>query len=77
VRSPSAADNARRQAERKQVRQLEQRLAKLAEERERVLAAMVTAASDPERLMALQDELVTVDASIHEVEDTWLELTVG
>jgi ABC transport system ATP-binding/permease protein len=77
VRSASAEDNARRQAERRQVRQLEQRLAKLAEERDRVLAAMVTAASDPERLMALQDELVTVDASIHEVEDTWLELTVG
>jgi ABC transport system ATP-binding/permease protein len=77
VRSTSAADNARRQAERKQVRQLEQRLAKLAEERDRVLAAMVTAASDPQRLMALQDELVAVDASIHEVEDTWLELTVG
>ncbi len=74
--STSATDNARRQADRKRARQLEQRMARLAEERARVLKTMVTAASEPERLMALQAELVEVDASIHAAEDAWLELTV-
>lgn len=76
TRSTSAQDNAQRQAARRQARQLEQRLAKLAEERTTVLAAMVTAASEPQRLMALQEELVAVDGAIHEAEDAWLELTV-
>ncbi|MFP4149256.1 MAG: ABC-F family ATP-binding cassette domain-containing protein [Nitriliruptoraceae bacterium] len=76
TRSRSAADNARRQAARRRIRQLEQQLTRLAEERAAVLAAMVEAASDPERLMALQSELVAVDGRIHAAEDDWLELTV-
>ncbi len=74
--SASARDNARRQAARKRARQLEQRLAKLQQQREGLFAEMVTAASTPERLMALQDELTKVDAVISQTEDAWLEVTI-
>ncbi len=74
--SASARDNARRQATRKRARQLEQRLAKLQQQREGLFAEMVTAASTPERLMALQDELTKVDADIGQTEDAWLEVTI-
>jgi ABC transport system ATP-binding/permease protein len=74
--SRSAADNARRQAARKRGRQLEQRLAKLQQQREQLFAEMVTAASTPERLMALQDELTIVDADISQTEDAWLEVSI-
>ena len=74
--SRSAEDNARRQAARKRGRQLEQRLARLQQERERLFAEMVTAASTPERLMALQDELVSLDTDISQTEDAWLEVSI-
>ncbi len=74
--SRSAEDNARRQAARKRGRQLEQRLAKLQQQRERLFAEMVTAASTPQRLMALQDELTRVDADISQTEDAWLEVSI-
>jgi ABC transport system ATP-binding/permease protein len=74
--SDSARDNARRQADRRRARQLEQRLARLQQQRERLYAQMVTAASAPDRLMALQEELTMVDADIDRTEDAWLELAV-
>jgi len=76
VPSGSAQDNAQRQAARRRARQLEQRLARLQQQRERLFAQMVTAASAPERLMALQDELTMVDADIDQTEDAWLEVAV-
>lgn len=74
--SRSAEDNARRQATRKRARQLEQRLARLQQQREHLFAEMVTAASTPERLMALQDELVDLDTDISQTEDAWLEVSI-
>ena len=72
----SARDNAQRQADRRRARQLEQRLVKLNGRREGLFREMVTAASAPQRLMALQDELVSVDSDISALEDEWLELTI-
>ena len=74
--SDTAADNARRQEERKQLRRLEQRLEKLRSRREELFSEMVTAASAPERLMALQEQLMEADDEIASVEDRWLELSL-
>ena len=78
VRAPSdtAADNARRQQERKELRRLEQRLEKLQSHREQLFSQMVTAAAEPEQLMALQQQLVEADAELASVEDRWLELSL-
>ncbi len=78
VRAPSdtAADNARRQEARRQLRRLEQRLEKLQSQRGQLLSEMVAAASAPQRLMDLQQQVTEVDAQIAAVEDGWLELSL-
>jgi ATP-binding cassette subfamily F protein uup len=72
----TAADNAARQQARKRARRLEQRLEKLSRERERLQQEMAEAAADPDRLLALQRELTSVDQQLSEAEDTWLKLTL-
>ncbi len=74
--SDTAADNARRQEERRQLRRLEQRLQKLQTRREELFQAMVEASDQPERLMALQDQLTSTDDELASVEDRWLELSL-
>jgi ABC transport system ATP-binding/permease protein len=74
--SASASDNRARQAARKQARQLEQRLDKLAGRRDELHDAMVAAATDADRLRELQAELRDVEIELAEVEDRWLELAV-
>jgi ABC transport system ATP-binding/permease protein len=74
--SRAARDNRERQAARKQVRQLETKVTTLTRKREQLHAAMVDAATDPDRLRALQDELGAVDRDLTEVEEAWLELAV-
>jgi ABC transport system ATP-binding/permease protein len=69
----SSLDNKQRQAARKQVRQLETRVATLTEQRDRLHADMVAAATEPDRLRALQSELDTVAAELARVEEDWLE----
>jgi len=72
----SAKDNRQRQTERKRVRALEQRIARLDHRRERLHVEMASAADDVDRLRALQSELRDVQAEHASAEDTWLELTV-
>jgi ABC transport system ATP-binding/permease protein len=72
----SATDNQARQAARKQARSLEQRIDRLTERRARLHAQMVTAATDPERLVTLQQQLGEVERELGEVEDAWLRLAV-
>jgi ABC transport system ATP-binding/permease protein len=67
-----ARDNRSRQAARRQVRSLEQRLERLTGQRDVLHAEMVAAATDPGRLLALQAELATVEGTIGEVEEAWL-----
>jgi ABC transport system ATP-binding/permease protein len=74
--SASARDNRQRQADRKRARSLEQRLQRLEQRREELEQAMVGAATEPDRLRELQDELTDVRAELAEVEDSWLELAV-
>jgi ABC transport system ATP-binding/permease protein len=71
-----AADNQARQTARKQARSLEQRIHRLSERRTRLHADMVKAATDPERLLALQQQLGEVEQELAEAEDAWLELAV-
>jgi ABC transport system ATP-binding/permease protein len=72
----SAKDNKQRQAERKQIRSLEQRLKKLASRRDQIHVEMATITADGNRLAALQEELREVQTQHADVEDSWLELTV-
>jgi ABC transport system ATP-binding/permease protein len=68
----AARDNRSRQAARRQVRSLEQRLDRLTAQRDELHAEMVVAATDPARLLTLQTELATVEGTIGEVEEAWL-----
>ena len=72
----SAQDNQERQQARKRVRSLERRIKQLDDRRKELHAAMVDAASQPESLRELQQELTMVDEELSQTEDTWLELTV-
>jgi ABC transport system ATP-binding/permease protein len=74
--SRSAEDNQARQAARRQARSLERRLQQLGRRREQLHAAMADAASDPQALLELQQELRQVDDELSRTEDAWLELTV-
>ncbi len=69
-------DNQQRQAARRQVRSLEQRIDRLGRDRNRVLAAMVEVATDPERLRRLQEEHDTIVRELAAAEDEWLEAAV-
>ncbi len=75
-RGGPARDNRERQAARKRVRQLETRVATLSTRRDDLHAAMVTAATDPDRLRDLQDDLDQVAAELAGAEEAWLELAV-
>jgi ABC transport system ATP-binding/permease protein len=68
----AAHDNRSRQAARRQVRSLEQRLERLTAQRDDLHAGMVVAATDPGRLLTLQGELAEVERAIAEVEEAWL-----
>jgi ABC transport system ATP-binding/permease protein len=72
----SARDNKQRQADRKRARSLEQRLARLEQQRDELRGDMAGAATEPERLRALQQRLTDVERELAEVEDAWLELSV-
>jgi ABC transport system ATP-binding/permease protein len=72
----SSLDNRERQAARKQVRQLETRVATLTRRRDGLHDDMVAAATDPERLRSLQADLDTVVAELAEVEEAWLEVSL-
>jgi ABC transport system ATP-binding/permease protein len=72
----SARDNQARQAARKRAQSLERRIATLTSQRERLHHDMLAAATDPERLLALQRTLRTVETDLAESEDAWLEATV-
>jgi ABC transport system ATP-binding/permease protein len=74
--SRPARDNRERQAARKQVRQLETRVGTLTRRRDQLHTAMVEAATDPERLRTLQDELTALDGELAAAEEAWLELAV-
>jgi ABC transport system ATP-binding/permease protein len=74
--SRPARDNRERQAARKQVRQLETRVSTLTRKREQLHAAMAGAATDPERLRTLQDEVSAVERDLASAEEAWLELAV-
>jgi ABC transport system ATP-binding/permease protein len=74
--SASAADNRARQAVRKQARQLEQRLDRLARRRDELHREMAAAATDAGRLRVLQEESVALEREVAELEDRWLELAV-
>ncbi|MEX0834636.1 MAG: hypothetical protein WD010_00995, partial [Nitriliruptor sp.] len=69
-------DNRERQAARKRVRQLETRVATLTGRRDELHDAMITAATDPDRLRALQAELDQVTTELASAEEAWLELAV-
>jgi ABC transport system ATP-binding/permease protein len=71
-----ARDNRERQAARKQVRQLETRVSTLTRRRDQLHAAMVDAATDPERLRTLQDQVSAVERELATAEEAWLELAV-
>ncbi len=73
----SANDNRARQAARRRARSLQGRIDKLTEERAGLHTAMATAATEPDRLRALQSRADQVDAELHEAEHDWLELTVS
>jgi ABC transport system ATP-binding/permease protein len=68
----AARDNRARQAARRQVRSLEQRLERLTAQRDELHAGMVAAATDPARLLTLQGELAAIERTIGEVEEAWL-----
>ena len=70
--SPSARDNQARQAARRQARALEQRLDRLVARRTELHDQMVDAATNADRLLALQAELHAVEDELAEVEDAWL-----
>jgi ABC transport system ATP-binding/permease protein len=72
----SARDNKQRQADRKRARSLEQRLARLEQQRDELRTDMAGAATEPERLRSLQQRLTDVERELAEVEDAWLELSV-
>ncbi|MEX1178187.1 MAG: ABC-F family ATP-binding cassette domain-containing protein [Nitriliruptor sp.] len=74
--SRPSRDNKERQAARKQVRQLETRVATLDRRRGELHTAMAEAATDPERLRSLQAELDAVATELGETEEAWLELSV-
>jgi ABC transport system ATP-binding/permease protein len=74
--SRPARDNRERQAARKQVRQLETRVSTLTRKREQLHAAMVGAATDPDRLRTLQDQVSAVERDLATAEEAWLELAV-
>jgi ABC transport system ATP-binding/permease protein len=71
--SRSARDNRARQATRKQLRQLETRMASLATRRDQLHEQMAAAATDPARLLELQADLASVSAELGAAEDEWLE----
>jgi ATP-binding cassette subfamily F protein uup len=68
---PSAAEQ---RAARKELAKLERRLAGLSQREAELHAALAEAATDPDRLLALDAELRTVVAERTEVEERWLEL---
>ena len=72
----SAVDNQARQAARKQVRSLEKRVQQLDRRRRELHATMADAATEPDRLLALQAELQEVEEELSSTEDRWLELSV-
>jgi ATP-binding cassette subfamily F protein uup len=72
----TSRDNRERQAVRKQVRQVETRVATLTRKRDRLHDEMVAAATDPERLRALQSDLDAVDTELTGAEEEWLELSL-
>jgi ABC transport system ATP-binding/permease protein len=71
-----ATDNKQRQAARKQVRQLETRVATLTRERDELHAAMASAATDPDRLRSLQGDLDALATELSTTEERWLELSL-
>jgi ABC transport system ATP-binding/permease protein len=78
--APKRADkgaNKARQEARKELRKLETRLRTLDRRRDELHGAMAVAATQPDRLGALQDELTTVRSELAEVEDAWLERSVA
>jgi ABC transport system ATP-binding/permease protein len=74
--SRTASDNRARQAARKQARQVEQRIDTLSGRRDALHEAMAAAATDPQRLAELQEDLDGVTTELADLEDRWLELTV-
>jgi ABC transport system ATP-binding/permease protein len=72
----SAQDNRARQAARKRLRTVEQRLERLSAEREALLSAMLGAATDPGRLLELQTQHRAVEAEVATLEEEWLDLAV-
>jgi ATP-binding cassette subfamily F protein uup len=72
----SADDNRARQAARKRLRTVEQRLERLATQRERLHEQMAEAATDPDRLVRLQREHEGVTDELATLEEEWLELAV-
>jgi ATP-binding cassette subfamily F protein uup len=72
----TSLDNRGRQAVRKQVRQVETRVTTLTRRRDRLHDEMVAAATDPERLRALQADLDAVGADLAGAEEEWLELSL-
>jgi ABC transport system ATP-binding/permease protein len=73
----SARDNRSRQEARRQVRSLEQRLDRLTSRREELHRDMAAAATDPDRLLALQTELGGVEGAIGEAEEAWLAVALA
>jgi ABC transport system ATP-binding/permease protein len=65
--------NQRRLAARRTARSLERRVERLTDRRDALHDAMTAAATDPDRLVALQAELIELDAELAAVEDAWLE----
>jgi ABC transport system ATP-binding/permease protein len=75
--SDSAADNRRRVARQREVRSVEQRMDRLEGMRAELHEAMAGAGSDHEQLRRLHDAARAVDTELAELEERWLQLSVG
>ena len=75
-RKTSAVDNKKRQAARKRLRTLEQKIARETDTRDKIHAQMAEAAADPDRLLQLQHDIQQVEADLANLEDEWLELSI-
>jgi ABC transport system ATP-binding/permease protein len=68
-----AGSAAEQRAARKEAQRLERRMAALTQQQEKLHAQLAEAATDPERLLALDAQLRAVDAELEQVETAWLE----
>ena len=74
--SRSAHDNRRRQAQRREVRALEQKVEKLTEQRDALHVALAGVGDDYERAAELDRALRVLSAELERAEEAWLEATV-